>query len=363
LLSRVTMKALLILATVLALGLTVQADGFYRQEPIWSYSLNGKANSVTALNESILVGAESGVYALDYDKGLLWFDGTQAAVTAVSSRGNIVAAESDGTVLLLNRSGGIIWERQIPGYVGYDEAIDIWEGDIVCGSMDGFIYSFDNGGTFKWKHLIGSYVTNVKIVNDTIVAGSDRQVYLLDLDGRVRRNLGLSGFIRSFGVTDNVIAVGMDDGRLYGYDLRGNLRFSSDVGENIDAMDASGGIVLGTKEGHLMLFREDGRMLWKTNVTSGVIAVKSDGENILASTMGGKVELYDMDGLERWYYEPNGKATALSINGKNIVSGTSVGKVYYSRLIKRDSASSFMISVAVVLVIGAAILVVGKSWK
>jgi len=353
----------LVLAAVILLAATAQADGFYRQDPFWTYNLKGKVNSLLTQNDSVLVGSESGIYSIDYDKNLRWFYSTSSAVTALEGHNSIIAAESDGTILLVNSSGGVIWERQVPGYVGYDQAIDIFGEEVVCGSMDGFIYAFDTLGAFKWKHLIGSYVTNVKIVNDTIIAVSDQQVYLMDLDGRVRRNLGLSGFVHSSAIMDNMITVAMDDGHIYSFDIQGKPMWTSEVGEYVDAMDAHSGIVVGTKEGHLMLLREDGKMLWKMNLTSDVIAVKTDGENILASTADGKVELYNIAGSMRWYYEPEGKATTLAINGRNMMAATSTGKVYYSRLIKRDSTSSFMISTAVVALIGAAILMVWKSWR
>jgi outer membrane protein assembly factor BamB len=229
--------------------------------------------------------------------------------------------------------------------------------------MDGFIYLFDRQGVFKWKRLIGSYVTNVRILPDRVVAVSDRQVYTLDLDGTVRRNLNISGFIHSSTITDDYIVTGMDDGVVYAHNLSGDLMWNHRVGSQVGSMVGAENITIGSADGQLIHFSGEGDVIFKRNLTDSIVSVESIGDYILAGTRDNKVHLYNSMGGLRWYYGTEGRPIVLSIQDRNILSGTTTGRVYYSKLPRRDVMLSFMLSAAIILLVGAAILVVSKSWK
>ncbi|MFH1055374.1 MAG: PQQ-binding-like beta-propeller repeat protein [Candidatus Altiarchaeota archaeon] len=356
-------RGLLVLIALICIE-TVSATSVYKQTPLWSQHVPGKVNSIKTLNNTILVGAENGVYSIDYNKRQLWFHPTGGSVTAIKVWNNTIAASSDGALVLLDTSTGrMLWERRIPGYVGYDSAIDANKDGILCGSMDGFVYMLDVNGTFKWKHLIGSYVTNVRLFDDMEVAVSDRQVYILDNEGKVRRNLDISGYIGASAITRDRIVVGMDEGGVYAYSPNGNVMWERNMSEYISAIDADVNVTVGTREKQLMRFTPDGELLWRVNTTESVIAIESRGDYVLASTRDNRVTMYGSGGTIRWYYETDGKASALSMNDRDVASGTTTGGVYYSKLPKRDVMASFMISAAIMLIAGAAIMVVYRTWK
>jgi len=343
---------------------SVSGESVYRQDPIWGYRLGGKVNSLAPLGNAILIGSESGLYLLDYNKALEWYHPTDEPVTSVSAhKDRIIASSSDGMLLLLDKTGKLVWDRRIPGYVGYDKALAADDGGILCGSMDGFVYMLDWKGTYLWKHLVGSYVTNVGIIRDNIIVVSDRQVYLLDPDGKVKRNLDIKGYIRSSAIGGDMVVVGMDDGVVRAYDLNGTALWANNLSENIGPMDMDGNITVGTKERHLTMLGSDGKLYWKLNVSDSVIAVASSPEFVLVGTMDNKVHLYSIGGALRWYYGTEGRPNTLSIRDRDAVSGTNAGRIYYSRIPKKDAITSLMLSAAVIVILAAMLALISKSWR
>jgi LPXTG-motif cell wall-anchored protein len=336
----------------------------FRQEPLWSRPFQGRISVIEPVDGGVLVGAENGVFLVDGSNVQRWYHPTGGAVTSISSVGGFIVAASDGSLLLLNESGGLEWDRHIPGYVGYDAAVDADGQSILCGSMDGFVYMLDRNGTFLWKHLVGSYVTGARIVGDTVVAVSDRQVYYLDLEGRVRRNLGLQGYIRSFAIAPEAVYVGMDDGFVYGYGLDGSLSWSRDLGEYVSAMDYDGNLTVGSKEMHLFRFGAGGGPMWALNLSDGVVAVKSGGGYVLASTLDDKVRLFNDRGVLMWFYDADGRAVSLAFGGgDDIYAGAATGRLYRSRMPQTGESSPALLAAAVLVLVGLAVFLVRRSWR
>jgi len=332
---------------------------------MWSHQIPGKVNLVKALNDTVVVGGEDGVYLFDYDKNRRGFHATDAAVTSVRvlEDGKTVITTSDGTIRMLGGGLTPIWERTIPGYVGYDSAIDAVGGLIVCGSMDGYVYVFDNNGTYLWKHLIGSYVTNVRLLVDRIVAASDRQVYILDLDGRVRRNLDLTGYVRSAKITDTEILVGMSDGVLYAYNVTGGLTWNLKLNQHVSAIDVDGDITVGTRDKQIIRLRGDGVYMWVINVSDAVVSVRSDGGDVVAATLDGRVYAYNSRGVLVWYYEAEGRPSALSVSDGRVLAGTTVGRIYYSKIPRIEGTSSLIFIFAAAAILAVAFILAARSWR
>jgi hypothetical protein len=155
----------------------------------------------------------------------------------------------------------------------------------------------------------------------------------------------------------------MSDGSLDVYDIDGRLRWRYKTGENITAVDGGGNITAGTREKHVYHISEDGKLLWSLNMSDAVVAVKGDEGRIMIGTQDGKSSLYTDQGGLRWFYDTDGRPAAFDLNGLNVVSGTTTGWVYYSKLPVKDAATSLMVSVAVMLIVGASLLMVSRSWR
>ncbi|MFH0863281.1 MAG: WD40 repeat domain-containing protein [Candidatus Altiarchaeota archaeon] len=357
-------SALLISAICLLSG--VSADNqVYKQAPMWAHHVPGKVSTLNALNDTTLIGGENGLYKVDYAKITAWFVETSGSVTAVKplDDGRIIGASSDGSMKLVDAAGNVIWDRTVPGYVGYGNALDADDGGIICGSMDGYVYMLDLNGTYRWKHLVGSYVTYTRLLADRAIAVSDRQAYILDRDGKVRLNLNIVGYIRYAEVTEEEIIIGMSDGTLEVYDIDGSRMWGYKTGQNITAVDGDSNITVGTRERHVYHLSKDGTLLWELNMSDAVAAVRGDEGRILIGTQDGKSSLYTDQGGLKWFYETDGRPTALDMRGQHVISGTTTGWTYYSKLPTKDPATSFIVSVAVMAIVGASLLMVSRSWR
>jgi len=352
-----------VVAVALFLACFAQADDLLGEEPVWSHKVPGKVVSVDVQGELILVGGENGVYSLDNNGILVGFYPTNAAVTSLRRYDGILAAASDGSLTKLDLSGNLLWERQLPGYIGYDDAVDSSEKGILCGSMDGFIYMLSDDGTFRWKHLVGSYVTNVRLLNDTAVAVSDRQVYILDLEGRVRRNLNIIGYIRSADVSDDTIVVGMDDGDVRAYGLNGELYWRMNTSSHVSAITARGNVTVGTRDGRVIRLGRDGTLLWSRNATAGVAAIEDSDGALVVATLDNAVTAYTSSGTPQMTFKADGRMYALASDGQRLIAGTTTGAVNYYKLPQSDRGSSFITSAAVVVVLGGALILIVRGWR
>ncbi len=350
-------------AVALFLACFVQADDLLGEEPVWSRDVPGGVASVDLEGEWILVGGENGVYSISQDGVTGWFHPTGAAVTSLRRHGGVLASASDGSLMMLDQSGNLLWERQLPGYVGYDAALDASEDGILAGSMDGFVYMLNDDGTFRWKHLVGSYVTNVRLLNDSAVAVSDRQVYILDLEGRVRRNLDIIGYIRAADVYEDMIAVGMDDGEVRGYGLNGELYWRVNTSSHVSAITATGNMTVGLRDGRIIRLGRDGALLWSRNASAGVAAIEDSGDVLVVSTLDNALTAYTPAGTPVMTFRADGRTYALAGDGRRLVAGTTGGTVSYYRLPARDRGSSFVTAAAVVVVLGAALMLIVRGWR
>jgi hypothetical protein len=356
------MKGCLLIALVILTASGVSGQDSLSQPPLWSYQLEGRINSLTLDNSTILVGYDGGVQSLSYSKRVNWIYKTSAAVTAIKANETILVATSDGYVRMLDRGGRLLWERQVPGYIGYDSAADFGHDMIVCGSMDGFTYMFDKDGVYKWKRLIGSYVKAVHILNDTILAVSDRQIYLLDFDGRVKRNYNIRGIIRAYDLSGDKSTVALDDEYLYQYNKTGGIVWNYNLNEQANNIDTGYNLTVGTRDGKVLKFTKYGRVAWSKNVSDSILAFKADKDYVLVGTLDGKVILLSPDGSVRWYYDVVGRPAAIETYDTNIVSGTTTGRIYYTKMPKKDLKTSFEISAVVVGIVCLALVMVWRNW-
>jgi outer membrane protein assembly factor BamB len=112
-----------------------------------------------------------------------------------------------------------------------------------------------------------------------------------------------------------------------------------------------------------MHISRDGKLLWKLNMTDGIVAVKSYQGQIYVSTLNNRLHSYNEEGVLKWYYETDGRAPTISAFDRHVLSGTTTGRVYYTYLPKREVGTSLMLSIAVVVIVGAAILLISRSWR
>jgi hypothetical protein len=359
-----SVKTAYIIILTLAFSGFASSSNLLEKDPLWTSTPGGRINSITALNNTLLVASDTGLHSLDYNKVYRWRYPTKSPVTAVHLSGNrIIASTQDGQIILMDLDGRIIWERTIPGYVGFDQAIDSNEDMIILGAMDGFVYALHWDGFYNWKRLVGTYVQDVRAYDDRIISVSDRQVYLLDTNSTVRMNLNIIGFIRSSAIGSETISIGLDDGALYNYCKDGYLNYRLNLAQYISSIDEGQDLIIGTREGTLIRIDDTGGIIWSANLSAAAVEVKTDGENILASTVDGRVTLFDSDGNVRWHLTTDDRPEKITLFGRNIAAATGEGRIILLRITERNVTDSIMMGAALIVIIISALLVVKSSWK
>ena len=333
------------------------------QQPEWILKNGNPVHSMILTETNIIFGDEYGIESLGYIRNRVWRYPTDSPVTALKNHKGIYASTSDGSIIKLNDSGKLIWSRDIPGYIGYGNALDADEYRLLTGSMDGFIYMFDTNKTFQWKRLIGSYVTNVKILEDRLIAISDRQVYIVDFDGRVRRNLNISGYIRRAAIMKDRIIVGMDDLNLIGYDLNGSVIFNNNIGSPITAIKADENILIGTQDGEIILFSKEGKQSWRYEMNQSIVDVKNTETGIFASTKDEKIIQFTLGGSPKWMFKTEGRANIIKAYDLNVVSATNLGGIYFVKTSRKESIFSLGMIISIILILSAAIFMAAKALR
>ncbi|MBU0761707.1 MAG: PQQ-binding-like beta-propeller repeat protein [Candidatus Altiarchaeota archaeon] len=357
------MKVFWWVLSVLLLTGNAFATSIQHQPPLWGYQLEGRVNTLVCSNNSLFVGDDRGIHNIGYSRNILWEYTTYSTVTSVDEQDNeVIVASSDGIIRSFGKNGQLLWERTVPGYVGLPKALKLDKDMILAGSMDGFVYLFDRKGTYRWKRQIGSYVTEIDLVGETIVAISDRQVYFLDLEGKVKRNLDIKGYIRKASVVQDKVAIALEDNKLYLYDLKGNILWDKDIVHDITSLDGKNDLILGTAGGIIYNLALNGSVNWMDNTTYPVLAVKDGGGYVIASTLEGKTILYSGLGKVRSYYSTEGRVLLFDACDNNIVAGTSKGRVFFSKIPKKDPMSTTLAIGGVFIVSLLAVYMVYRSW-
>jgi WD40 repeat protein len=357
------MRFCAIIVVLLCMQYNVDADIQYRESD-WSAQLDGRINALFCLNNSFIVSDESGLHRIDYNRKVMWSYPLLSQITAITERGGLVfVSSSDGHIRILELGGKLLFERGMPGYVGFPKALD-FDGELfIAGSMDGFIYAFDRDGHYIWKRSVGSYATEVKIVDETIIAVSERQVYLLDREGGVRRNLNILGSIRKAAVDDEGISVAGEDKTLSYYNLSGGLIWSMEFDRDITSLDmGSETILAATNNGGLYSLCRNGSIKYQRDLIYPVVALKAaEGYGVVSTADGRTTLLSDMGGT-RWHYDVDGRTTVLDSKDNNLVAGTTRGKLHYSRVAKKDPMASTLALLVVIIVIVICAYLVLKNW-
>ena len=332
-------------------------------EPHWTYVAGDKVNTIEPAEDGIYVGSDRGIKSIGYSKNFRWSYETFGEVNAISVGENILIGTSKGELKMLDKGGKILWEREMPGYIGYGGATDMNEAGIIAGSMDGYVYMFNTTSDYLWKRLIGSYVRNVRLLRDRIVAVSDRHVYFLDYDGTVRMSVNIPGRIRDCSILDDMIVIGMDDDIVYGYNLTGSLLWSFSAGERITGISVWEDIVVGTDRGRVMVADMGGRVKTVINASSTVSHVHDCRAGIVVATLDDRIGVYSRDGILRRYHYVEGRTTKVASRGDEIVSSTSMGNVYFMRVPVSDGLTSALVLAFAAFILVASSYIVARTWR
>ena len=332
----------------------------YKHSPDWTYRVGGKVNSIKYADNLVLVGSDDSLlYAISRDGDLVWKYPVDNPVTSVDvADDNITVTSMDGLIYRLDPKGNTLWVRELPGYVGYDGGISSGRGIISAGTMNGKVYVLDNDGNQLSSYDAGGYVIATRVLDDGILAITDRHVLVIADNGSLTTSSEFSSYVRAAKTTGKYSAVGLSDGRIYLYDNSGVNLWSYDTKDQIGTLYASDNYVAaGTKNKKLLVFSVNGTLMWERLMTDSVIATFIEEPFIAVSTLDNTVQLYYTDGTLKWIYATDGRTLDLDMDGRYLLSGTANGGVYFSELPKKSSSEVFLVAGIVVIVLLLGLLV------
>ncbi|MCK5115344.1 MAG: PQQ-like beta-propeller repeat protein [Candidatus Aegiribacteria sp.] len=234
--------------------------------------------------------------------------------------------------------GSELWSFETGDRVVCSPAISL-DGSIICGSLDGFIYSLDQGGSELWRYAAGGGVYSVAVGPDgRIFATGDFGICCVDPSGFLLWHNGMTGPV-------DACPVILPSGRLYAGSLEG-VFYSIDgvYGDIIDSLrtgdsiylpcsvDSTGRIYFACDDMCIAIQdNEDGLVeIWSyrtdDDFTGGPVI---DGDYIYAAA-GRKVFRFSRDGAVLWNTVlPSQVYTGPVVSSDGTVwAGTGSGNVY-----------------------------------
>jgi hypothetical protein len=320
--------------------------------------------------EGMCAAGNNGVlYALTNDAKVRWKYTVGGIISAVwtgklakDAPERIVAGNIDGRVVVLDQTGKLLWEQQIPFYRNarapvYFAAANL-NGDgnkaLVAGVNNWYTYTFDISGKLVWKFLV-THPSSTGAVADIDGDGKDEvltgTVYYswnaVTPDGKAKWAIRGGPYANAIAAADltgdgkktSFFAGG--DGYLYVVEADGKRPWTYSTGDGATAigfMDVDGDgkkeILLTSLSNNLVALKPDGKPLWRRDLGEPILAmvqtdVNGDGKpEIVIGTIDGHVIALDNNGQPMAHWATSGSVDKLTVlaNGQ-IAAATSTGRV------------------------------------
>jgi len=260
---------------------------------------------------------------------------------ACSEDGNRIAVgDRNGTLTLVDKTGSVIWEKQI------DEGIHglaiVGNGSkVVCGGKDCKLRMFNSMGSVEWEQTIGKsiwslsadpngqhiavgtgdsismftegglqlweYPTNRAMVgtgisrNGTVVMGcGDEHLYCLDSEGNLKWEKQRSDSLWDVSVdkVGETIFVGGWDQKIHCLDPNGNDLWNLETGGYVRAVQPleNGGVIAGSHDNHVYHLSNSGQLLEKINTEGEITCICASKQlDIIVAGLANKICGFGID--------------------------------------------------------------------
>jgi ABC-type sugar transport system permease subunit len=339
-----------LLVSNLLLPLAVQA-----QSPAWQFEAGGYVHSaaVSADGQAIVIGSRDGkVHRLDHEGNEVWqFDtgGTVLGLDMSQDGSRIIAASENRKATLLDDDGSVLWQQDFD-YVLNGAAIagdGSWFGVVPDRAKQAWF--FDGDGNPLWEVTYTVIPTAIAIAADgehAAVGLRDARVHYYDRQGAEIWKQQMKGVIRGLDISND-----------------GSFLVTGD--EQQQAYGLAAEIPAGARNS----------IEWTIQMEGKLLSAATTGDGLL-SAFGARdknVYLVDETGAVTSKFATGGQvfAVALSADGSTLVAGSEDGSVYgfstgqsaagYAAGLAQARLRMILIPLAVVAVIGAAVLWLGKT--
>ncbi len=350
------MKKTLFLVILCPLILLLSCVSAEQVNPTSIHSSKDSISSISVSDKCVAVGSEdNSLYFFDTNLDLRWrYESTDWVTSTALSDEFVVIGSLDNKITVLTHNEEVEWERYLETYVEYPHALDASGDTIAVGTRDGYLHIFDKGGELRSRQKTCAYLIFVKILEDSIIAVSDRQIHVFDLDGGKIKSTPLNSHIRSAYVSETHIAAGLGNNELTLFDKDGTLMWSRNLPDQIGSVYVSKNyVVAGLRDWSIHLFNINGEAKWRKQLSDSVISVSTEGNHVLAATLDERLHLFNLNGVTRWEYLTKGRVKDMQITRLGVFAGTSFGETYYFRVSNDTPSMIFVISVTIIVLVVA----------
>jgi len=227
----------------------------------------------------------------------------------------------------------LLWKETTNGPVTTKPLV--FNGDIVVGSQDGYVYAYSASGEEKWNVLVGKYIDQPIIVNQKLmVANTAGQIKYIDNEGNVEWELDLKEQFEIeylYGIEGETTAYVSTNKGLYKITKEGEASLLYEIEATMTPPTVEGSYIIVGAGKKLLVIGINGELRWEKEIEDFWRAkpVLSAGK-IYAGTLDGNVRALDFSsGFEVWKIETNGWIVAdMLVEGGSLYFGSNDGYVY-----------------------------------
>lgn len=321
---------------------------------------------------NMIYTADSGgiLYALDADARPKWQYQVGGTVTAVwtgklakDAPERIVAGNASGRIVVLDPSGQLVWEQQVPIYkdtqeIRYFTSADLsgnGQRSLIAGGSNWYHYAYDSNGKLLWEFLslhASSTGTATDLDGDgkqEVIAGTNYSSWhAITPEGKTKWSVSRVGpganAIAAADLTGEGkpgVYIAGADGNLYAVAADGKRPWTYNTGDAATALefldvnnDGKKEILVTTLNASLLAVHADGTRLWRRDLQealqSMVLAdLDADGKaEIIVGTADGKVIALNRDGQPLASWSGTGAVEKLfDLGGGRVAATTSDAKI------------------------------------
>ena len=287
---------------------------------------------------------------------------------SISPGGNYIIAGAGDKIYLFDRSGDLLWNRDIVSVLGLRKGEGVIlsvsvssNGSYIAAAIgitkrNGYVYLLNGSGDILWKYKIGLDALSVSVSSNGsyIAAGSAGcEIYLFDRSGRLLWKQNIEDRVESVSVSSNgsYIVAGTYRGEIYLFDRSGRLLWSKRIQEpkffgffveRVSISPDGSYIAAGSDRGEIYLFDRSGRLLWSKRIQEPIwwtpnvegVSISSEGDYIAVISGNNRTYVFDRSGKLIWSWNVGAQLSSLSMSseGSFIALGTYDSNVYFISL-------------------------------
>jgi outer membrane protein assembly factor BamB len=216
----------------------------------------------------------------------------------------LYVATLQGFLLALSPSGTVLRRTEL-GARAYGAPCIAEDGTAFVGSDAGRFFAIAKDGSVRWRLEVEGEAdsSGVFLPDGALAFAAGNSLYTVSHTGTLRSRFKTRGKIFAAPALhpQGFAVIGSQDHRVYAVDARGDARWSTDLGADVDGapvVAGDGNIFVGTDAGYVIKLAPDGRVLLRVSLggfVRGPLSVTRNGD-IVVGVYGPRTRLVRIDG-------------------------------------------------------------------